>query len=59
VSREAVRIVVEAERDPSGRLTGSVIPTDGRADLTFSGTLELLACLEAALEPTTPDPTKN
>jgi hypothetical protein len=59
VTSETVRIVVEATRDPSGRFTGSVIPADGRADLTFSGTLELLACLEAALEPTTPDPATN
>ncbi len=51
----AVRIVVEATRSPAGRLTGSVIPPEG-TDLAFSGTLELLACIESAIDAEAPNP---
>jgi hypothetical protein len=53
VTAESVRIVVEATRSPAGRLTGLVIPAAG-TDLTFSGTLELLACIEAAIDAQSP-----
>ncbi len=44
-----VRIVVEATRSPAGRLTGSVTAPEGE-ELSFSGTLELLACIETVID---------
>ncbi len=50
---ENVRIVVDAARAPGGRLTGSVTSSEGDTS-TFSGTLELLARIESAIDAESP-----
>jgi hypothetical protein len=41
-----MRVSVELVPDEDGRLEGRILTEDGRPDLTFSGTLDLLRALE-------------
>lgn len=41
-----MRVSVELVPDEGGRLEGRILTEDGRPDLTFSGTLDLLRALE-------------
>ena len=45
---DTVSLVVEVRRSPAGRLTGTVALDGCRHTVEFSGTLELLACIEGA-----------
>jgi len=53
MSSGTVRVLVEAARSSTGHLTGSVTGPEGDKH-TFFGTLELLACIETAIDPDLP-----